>query len=211
MHYIDVVKQIKHSISPQNLFYNIFICLKFQNLKNFYLIFIEFGVGIRPHFNNTKKKSNRIWKWKKSFALIGAAGFVAPRHMKAIKDTGNTLVAALDTNDSVGIIDSYFPEAKFFTQFEIFDRHVSKLSLNKTEKIDYFSICSPNYLHDSHIRYALRSGASAICEKPLVLEPHNLQQLKTFEQTSGKKISTILQLRLHPSVLKLRQDVKLPI
>ena len=145
---------------------------------------------------------------EKSFALIGAAGFVAPRHMKAIKDTGNTLVAALDTNDSVGIIDSYFPEAKFFTQFEIFDRHVSKLSLNKTEKIDYFSICSPNYLHDSHIRYALRSGASAICEKPLVLEPHNLQQLKTFEQTSGKKISTILQLRLHPSVLKLRQDVK---
>ena len=110
------------------------------------------------------------------FALIGAAGYIAPRHMKAIKDTGNTLIAAMDRCDSVGIIDSYFPEADFFTEFERFDRHVDKLR-RKGEKIDYVSICSPNYLHDAHIRWALRSDANAICEKPLVLNPWNLDGL----------------------------------
>ncbi|MFP4226327.1 MAG: Gfo/Idh/MocA family protein, partial [Desulfobacterales bacterium] len=137
------------------------------------------------------------------FALLGAAGFVAPRHMKAIKDTGNELVAALDPNDSVGVIDSYFPESAFFVEFERLDRHVDKLR-RKGEKIDYVSICSPNYLHDAQIRFALRSDAHAICEKPLVLNPWNIDGLEEMEQESGKHIYNILQLRLHPAIIELK-------
>jgi UDP-N-acetyl-2-amino-2-deoxyglucuronate dehydrogenase len=143
----------------------------------------------------------------KNFALIGAAGYIAPRHMKAIKDTGNNLVAALDKHDNVGILDSYFPNADFFTEFERFDRHLDKLKRRGT-KIDYISICSPNYLHDSHIRYALRYGADAICEKPLVLNPWNVDALQEIEKETRKKIYTILQLRLHPSLIALRQKIK---
>jgi len=143
----------------------------------------------------------------KLFALIGVAGFIAPRHLKAIKDTGNVLVAALDKFDQVGILDSYFPEADFFTEFERFDRHLDKLR-NQGKKIDYVSICSPNYLHDSHIRFALRHQADAICEKPLVLNPWNLDGLKVIEQESGKRVYTILQLRLHPNILKLKRQVE---
>ncbi len=145
----------------------------------------------------------------KKFALIGAAGYIAPRHMKAIKDTGNDLVAAFDPNDSVGIIDSYFSEADFFTEFERFDRHVDKLRRTKDgRQIDFASICSPNYLHDSHVRFALRSGADAICEKPLVLNPWNIDGLAEIERDTGKKINTILQLRLHPAVIALRENVR---
>ena len=145
----------------------------------------------------------------KKFALIGAAGYIAPRHMKAIKDTGNDLVAALDKNDSVGIIDSYFPSADFFTEFERFDRHVDKLRrANLGQALDYVSICSPNYLHDSHVRFALRSGADAICEKPLVLNPWNIDGLKEIEKDTGKKVNTILQLRLHPSIIALSAKVQ---
>lgn len=145
----------------------------------------------------------------KNFALIGAAGFVAPRHMKAIKDTGNQLVAALDPSDSVGIIDSYFPDANFFTEFERFDRHVDKLRrANDHKQIDYVSICSPNYLHDSHTRFALRSGADAICEKPLVLNPWNIDGLLEIERDTGNRINTILQLRLHPDIVELRKQIQ---
>jgi UDP-N-acetyl-2-amino-2-deoxyglucuronate dehydrogenase len=142
----------------------------------------------------------------KRFALIGAAGFIAPRHLKAIKETGNTLVAAVDKHDNVGILDSYFPEADFFTEFERFDRHLDKLK-RKNQKVDYISICSPNYLHDSHIRFALRYGADAICEKPLVLNPWNVEALAEIEQETGKKLNTILQLRLHPSIIALREKI----
>ena len=142
----------------------------------------------------------------KNFALIGAAGFVAVRHMKAIKDTGNNLVAALDKNDSVGILDSYFPNADFFVEFERFDRHIDKLRRNNTA-IDYVSICSPNYLHDSHIRFALRNKADAICEKPLVLNPWNIDALEDIVKESGKRIYTILQLRLHPIVKELKEKI----
>ena len=142
----------------------------------------------------------------KKFALIGAAGYIAPRHMKAIKDTENNLVVALDKCDSVGIIDSYFPEADFFIEFERFDRHVDKLRRNG-EKIDYVSITTPNYLHDAHIRWALRSGADAICEKPLVLNPWNIDALKEIEKETGKKVYNILQLRLHPSIIALKERV----
>ena len=141
---------------------------------------------------------------QRQFALIGAAGFVAPRHMAAIRDTGNSLVAALDTNDSVGVIDSYFPNAHFFTEFERFDRHIDKRR-RQNNTIDYVSICSPNYLHDSHIRFALRSGADAICEKPLVLNPWNIDGLKEIEADTGRRVNTILQLRLHPSIISLRE------
>lgn len=145
----------------------------------------------------------------KKFALIGAAGYVAPRHMKAIKETGNVLVAALDKNDSVGILDSYFPEADFFTEFERFDRHIDKCHReNKSKHIDYVSICSPNYLHDSHMRFALRSEADAICEKPLVLNPWNIDGLQGIERDTGRKINTILQLRLHPTIIALRTKVQ---
>lgn len=142
----------------------------------------------------------------KNFALIGAAGFIAPRHLKAIKDTGNNLVAAMDKFDSVGIIDSYFPHADFFTEFERFDRHIDKLK-RQGKRVDYVSICSPNYLHDSHIRFALRQQADAICEKPLVLNPWNVDALDEIEKETGKKIYTILQLRLHPAIIKLREEV----
>jgi UDP-N-acetyl-2-amino-2-deoxyglucuronate dehydrogenase len=142
----------------------------------------------------------------KNFALIGAAGFIAPRHLKAIKDTGNNLVAAMDKFDSVGIIDSYFPHADFFTEFERFDRHIDKLK-RQGKQVDYVSICSPNYLHDSHIRFALRQHADAICEKPLVLNPWNVDALEEIERETGKKIYTILQLRLHPAIIKLREEV----
>lgn len=141
------------------------------------------------------------------FALIGAAGYIAPRHMVAIRETGNDLVAALDPNDSVGIIDSHFPEADFFTEFERFDRHVDKLR-RSGKAVDYVSIASPNYLHDSHLRFALRSGADAICEKPLVLNPWNIDGLKGIEADTGRKINTILQLRLHPSIVALREQVQ---
>ncbi len=143
----------------------------------------------------------------KRFALIGAAGYIAPRHMKAIKETGNNLLAAMDRCDSVGIIDSYFPDAHFFTEFERFDRHIDKLRRNG-DKIDYVSICSPNYLHDAHIRWALRSGADAICEKPLVLNPWNVDALEEIEKESGKRVYNILQLRLHPSIIALREKVQ---
>jgi UDP-N-acetyl-2-amino-2-deoxyglucuronate dehydrogenase len=142
----------------------------------------------------------------KNFALIGAAGFIAPRHLKAIKETGNDLVAAMDRFDSVGIIDSYFPHADFFTEFERFDRHVDKLR-RQGKKVDFVSICSPNYLHDSHIRFALRQQADAICEKPLVLNPWNVDALEEIERETGKRIYTILQLRLHPSIIELRKEV----
>ena len=142
----------------------------------------------------------------KNFVLIGAAGYIAPRHMKAIKDTGNKLIAALDKNDSVGVIDSYFPEADFFVEYERFDRHVDLLKRRGTH-IDYVSIASPNYLHDSHIRFALRQGADAICEKPLVLNPHNIDALKIFQQETGNEVYNILQLRLHPSIIALKEFV----
>ena len=142
----------------------------------------------------------------KNFALISAAGYVAPRHMKAIKATGQRLVAALDPNDSVGVIDGYFPEADFFTEFERFDRYVDKMRRSgDARKIDYVSICSPNYLHDSHMRFALRSGADAICEKPIVLNPWNIDGLAEIERDTGRKINTILQLRLHPAILEVRR------
>lgn len=143
----------------------------------------------------------------KNFALIGVAGYIAPRHMQAIRAVGGNLVAALDKHDSVGILDSYFPDCDFFTEFERFDRHLDKLK-RKGIKIDYVSICSPNYLHDSHIRFALRHGADAICEKPLVLNPWNIDALAEIEKETGKRIYTILQLRLHPSIIALRERIK---
>ncbi|HMQ60029.1 MAG TPA: Gfo/Idh/MocA family oxidoreductase [Flavilitoribacter sp.] len=142
----------------------------------------------------------------KTFSLIGAAGYVAPRHMRAIKDTGNTLVAAFDNNDSVGVIDSYFPEADFFVEFERFDRHLEKLKRSGT-RMDYVSICSPNYLHDAHIRFGLRHGADVICEKPLVLNPWNIDALRDIEEETGRKIYTILQLRLHPAIIALKNEI----
>jgi UDP-N-acetyl-2-amino-2-deoxyglucuronate dehydrogenase len=143
----------------------------------------------------------------KNFALIGAAGYIAPRHLKAIKDTNNNLLCALDKFDSVGVMDSYFPNASFFVEFERFDRHIEKLKRNGT-LLDYVSICTPNYLHDAHIRMALRSGADAICEKPLVLNPWNVEALQDIEKESGKRIHTILQLRLHPSIIALKKKIE---
>jgi len=142
------------------------------------------------------------------YALIGAAGYIAPRHMQAMKATGGELIAAYDPNDSVGIIDSYFPESDFFTEFERFDRHIDKRRrANKGRAVDFVSICSPNYLHDAHMRFALRSGADAICEKPLVLNPWNIDGLVEMEKDTGRKVNTILQLRLHPSIIALRDKV----
>lgn len=143
----------------------------------------------------------------KNFALIGAAGYIAPRHLKAIKDTDNKLVAAYDKFDSVGIMDSYFPEAAFFTELELFDRHCTKIK-STPDKLDFISICTPNYLHDSHMRYSLRLGADVICEKPLVLNPWNLDSLIKIEKETGHKIYTILQLRLHSSIIALKQKVE---
>ena len=145
----------------------------------------------------------------KNFALTGASGYVAPRHLKAIRDSGNTLVAAVDPHDSVGILDSYFREVRFFTEFERFDRHVEKLRrLDNDKQVHYVSICSPNYLHDAHCRFALRVGADAICEKPLVLNPWNIDALKELEEESGHRIFTILQLRVHPSMIELRKKLR---
>jgi len=144
----------------------------------------------------------------KNFALIGAAGYIAPRHLKAIKDTNNDLIAALDRFDSVGIMDSYFPDADFFVEPERFDRHIEKLKYDKGINLDYVSICTPNYLHDSHIRMALRRGADAICEKPLVLNPWNLDALQKMEVESGQKVYNILQLRVHQSIIDLKKKIE---
>jgi len=141
-----------------------------------------------------------------SFALIGAAGYIAPRHMQAIKAVGGDLKVAYDPNDSVGVIDSHFPQAHFFTEFERFDRHVDKLH-RRGEDIDYVSVCSPNYLHDAHIRFGLRAGCDVICEKPLVLNPWNIDGLAEIEQHTGRKINTILQLRLHPAIQALKERI----
>ncbi|MFW5644690.1 MAG: Gfo/Idh/MocA family oxidoreductase [Bacteroidota bacterium] len=143
----------------------------------------------------------------KNFSLIGVAGYIAIRHLRAIKETGNHLVAALDRFDSVGFIDSFFPEADFFVEFERFDRHIDKLR-RRGNKIDFVSICSPNYLHDSHIRFALRSDANAICEKPLVLNPWNIDGLLDFEKQTGRKVYNVLQLRYHPSILELKKKIE---
>ncbi len=143
----------------------------------------------------------------KNFLLIGAAGYIAPRHLKAIKETGSNLIAALDPYDGAGILDSYFPEADFFTEFERFDRHVDKLR-RKEVGIDYVSVCSPNFLHDSHIRFGLRTGADVICEKPIVLNPWNVDALSEIEHETGKNIYNILQLRLHPSVIELKNKIE---
>jgi UDP-N-acetyl-2-amino-2-deoxyglucuronate dehydrogenase len=143
----------------------------------------------------------------KNFGIIGVAGYIAVRHLRAIKDTGNNLLASLDKFDSVGIIDNYFPESDFFVEFERFDRHFEKLKRNGT-KIDYVSICSPNYLHDSHIRFALRHKADAICEKPIVLNPWNVDALQQIEKETGKRVYTILQLRLHSKILELREKIE---
>lgn len=145
---------------------------------------------------------------KKNFAITGVAGYIAPRHLKAIKDTGNNLVAALDPNDSVGILDSYFGNVQFFTDPERFDRHLEKLMRKQdTDKIDYLSICSPNHLHDAHIRMAMRVKANAICEKPLVLNPWNLDLLQEIEQETGKKVYNILQLREHQTIIDLKNRI----
>ncbi|PIS41510.1 MAG: oxidoreductase, partial [Candidatus Kerfeldbacteria bacterium CG08_land_8_20_14_0_20_42_7] len=144
-----------------------------------------------------------------NFALTGVAGYIAPRHLKAIKDTGNNLVAALDPHDSVGILDSYFPEAKFFTEFERFERHADKLRREDNGKeINYVTICTPNYLHDSHIRFALRMGANAICEKPLVLNPWNVDALQEIEKETQNKVFTILQLRVHEKLVALKEKIE---
>jgi UDP-N-acetyl-2-amino-2-deoxyglucuronate dehydrogenase len=142
----------------------------------------------------------------KNFVLIGAGGYIAPKHLKAIKETGNNLLAALDKHDSVGILDTYFPQADFFTEFERFDRHCEKLRRSNTP-IHYVSVCSPNYLHDAHCRFGLRIGADVICEKPVVLNPWNVDALMEIEKVTGRKVYTILQLRLHPAIISLREKV----
>ena len=144
----------------------------------------------------------------KNFVLIGAAGYIAPRHLQAIKDTGNQLVAAVDKSDSVGVLDRYFDDVDFFTEFERFDRHIEKLRrIDQGKEVHYVSICSPNYLHDAHIRFALRVGAHAICEKPLVLNPWNLDALRELEDEAGKRIYNVLQLRVHPSIIALKEKI----
>ena len=143
----------------------------------------------------------------KKFGITGVGGYIAPRHLRAIKDTGNILIAAADPHDAVGILDQYFPDASFFTEIERFDRHIDKLR-RAGEGIDYLSICSPNNLHDAHIRLALRNDAHAICEKPLVLNPWNLDLLEKLEEEYGKKIFTILQLRVHPSLTGLKDKIE---
>lgn len=144
---------------------------------------------------------------QKNFALVGVGGYIAVRHLKAIKETNNNLLATMDPNDSVGIIDSYFPESNFFVEFERFDRYLDKLRRNGTQ-LDYVSICSPNYLHDAHIRFALRLNAHAICEKPIVLNPWNLDALEELQKEYNKNIYNILQLRLHPSIIKLKEEIE---
>ena len=142
----------------------------------------------------------------KNFAIIGVGGYIAPRHLKAIKDTGNNLLSAYDKSDSVGIMDSYFPKAAFFTEQELFDRHNTKL-LEKGVNIDYVTVCTPNYLHDAHTRYGLRLGADVICEKPVVLNPWNIDALMNIEKETGHKAFTILQLRLHESIVALKKKI----
>jgi UDP-N-acetyl-2-amino-2-deoxyglucuronate dehydrogenase len=146
----------------------------------------------------------------KNFALTGVAGYIAPRHLQAIKDTNNTLIAALDKHDSVGIMDRYFPKSSFFVEFERFERHLERLKRGSDlEAIDYLSICSPNFLHDAHIRLALRIGADAICEKPIVLNPWNLDALQELELETGRKVYNILQLREHDAIIDLKKKVEL--
>ena len=143
-----------------------------------------------------------------NFALIGAAGYIAPRHMKAIKDTENRLVAAVDKSDCMWVLDSYFPDAHFFVEFERFDRHIEKLRRNGDERrVNYVSIASPNYLHDAHIRFALRVNAGAICEKPVVLNPWNVDALSEIEKETGCKTNIILQVRLHPTIIALKEQI----
>jgi len=142
----------------------------------------------------------------KNFVLIGAAGYIAPRHLKAIKETGNNLLAALDPHDSVGLLDNYFPQAHFFTEFERFDRHCEKLRRNGIP-VHYVSVCSPNYLHDAHIRFGLRIGADVICEKPVVLNPWNIDPLMELEKEAGRKVYVIHQLRLHPAIIELKEKL----
>jgi UDP-N-acetyl-2-amino-2-deoxyglucuronate dehydrogenase len=142
----------------------------------------------------------------RNFGIIGVAGYIAVKHLHAIKETGNNLLASLDKFDSVGRIDSYFPKSDFFVEFERFDRHFDKLKRTGT-RIDYVSICSPNYLHDSHIRFALRNQAEAICEKPIVLNPWNIDALQEIEKETGHRIYTVLQLRLHPKIVELREKI----
>jgi len=145
----------------------------------------------------------------KNFALIGVAGYIAPRHLKAIKETGNNLVAALDKSDSVGILDSFFPQADFFTEFERFDRHLEMLRRKEPDRaVHCVSICSPNYLHDAHCRFALRIGADAICEKPVVLNPWNIDALQEAEKEYGHRIFSVLQLRLHPQIIELKKKIE---
>ena len=144
----------------------------------------------------------------RNFAITGVAGYIAPRHLQAIRDTGNRLVAALDPHDSVGVLDEYFPDAAFFTEFERFDRHLEKLRRQPgDQRAHYLSICSPNHLHDAHIRAALRVGAHAICEKPLVLNPWNLDVLAELASEYERKVYSMLQLRVHPSLLQLRDSI----
>ncbi len=143
----------------------------------------------------------------RNFAVFGVAGYVAPRHLRAIKETGNNMVAAYDKSDSVGVIDAYFPDAAFFTEMELFDRHVSKMK-NTPQELDYISVCTPNYLHDAHTRYALRLGTDVICEKPLVLNPWNVDYLQNVERETGHRVSNILQLRLHPSIVALKKKIE---
>lgn len=144
----------------------------------------------------------------KNFALTGVAGYIAPRHLRAIRDTGNRLVAVVDPHDAVGVLDSFFPDAAFFSEFERFDRHLEKLRRGPAEdRVHYVSVCSPNHLHDAHVRMALRIGADVLCEKPLVLNPWNLDALEELERESGRRIATVLQLRLHPALVALRRDL----
>jgi UDP-N-acetyl-2-amino-2-deoxyglucuronate dehydrogenase len=142
----------------------------------------------------------------KNFGIIGVGGYIAPRHLKAIKETGNNLVVALDKSDSVGIMDSYFPQCSFYTEYERFDRFVEKIKHTK-DKLDFVSVCTPNYLHDSHIRFGLRAGADVICEKPLVLNPWNIDALSKMEEQTGKRVYNILQLRLHPAIIEWKNMI----
>ena len=142
----------------------------------------------------------------KNFGIIGVGGYIAPRHLKAIKETGNNLIVALDKNDSVGIMDSYFPQCSFYTEYERFDRFVEKIK-HTEDKLDFVTVCTPNYLHDSHIRFGLRAGADVICEKPLVLNPWNIEALQKMEEQTGKKVYNILQLRLHPAIIEWKNMI----
>ncbi|HUK35195.1 MAG TPA: Gfo/Idh/MocA family oxidoreductase [Vicinamibacterales bacterium] len=143
-----------------------------------------------------------------NFAITGVAGFVAPRHLKAIRDTGHRLVAAVDPHDAVGVLDKYAFDVRFFTEIERFDRHLEKLRRGAAaDRVDYVSVCSPNYLHDAHMRLALRVGANVICEKPLVINPWNLDALQELERETGRRVNTVLQLRLHPELIALREQL----